>query len=159
MANFTIIGLMIFYFLCCFVLIGSILLQSGKGGGLSSLAGGGGTGIADALGATSAEKTLGRITTFFAIGFMVLAIVISVMGKYQSEGDEALEIFPEAPAAAVAPVIPGEIPGEAGASGVEATTIPFNDQTPKAISEAISRAIPGGDLPDVPVEEGVPSEN
>ena len=74
------IGLMLtIYFLACAILIFVILIQSGKGGGLSSL-GSASQGISDALGATGAEKALNRMTTWAAVGFMVLAIVLSLAG-------------------------------------------------------------------------------
>ena len=54
-------------------MIAGILLHSGRGGGLSDMFGGAGT---TALGSTSAERNLTRITTVFAITwfFSVLAL-------------------------------------------------------------------------------------
>ena len=75
---FIILGLIIYTMACCF-LIFVILVQSGKGGGLSTL-GSASQGISDALGATGAERTLTRMTTWSAVLFMVLAIMLSLGG-------------------------------------------------------------------------------
>ena len=55
-------------------MVAGILLHSGRGGGLSDMFGGAGT---TALGSTSAERNLTRITTVFALVwfFSVLALV------------------------------------------------------------------------------------
>jgi preprotein translocase subunit SecG len=76
---FLIAIMLILYTLACCVLIFVILIQSGKGGGLSSL-GAASHGLTEALGATGAEKTLNRVTTWCAVGFMVLALLLSLMG-------------------------------------------------------------------------------
>lgn len=77
---FLIILLGLYTFACC-VLIFVILIQSGKGGGLSSL-GSASSGLTEALGATGAEKTLNRLTTWCAAGFMVLAVIISLYATH-----------------------------------------------------------------------------
>lgn len=97
--------LLALYFFICFLLMGVILIQSGKGGGLSSLGSAAG-GISDALGATGAEKTLNKITTGIAVGFMVLAIFLSIFGA-RSSGTKASDIFKDKPAATTAPAAPG----------------------------------------------------
>lgn len=77
---FLIILLGLYTFACC-VLIFVILIQSGKGGGLSSL-GSASSGLTEALGATGAEKTLNRLTTWCAAGFMILAVIISLYATH-----------------------------------------------------------------------------
>jgi preprotein translocase subunit SecG len=72
--------LLLLYTFACVVLIFVILIQSGKGGGLSSLGASSG-GISDTLGATGAEKALNKLTTYCAVGFMVLAILLSIFGS------------------------------------------------------------------------------
>lgn len=76
------------YFLACIILIAVILIQSGKGGGLSSL-GAASQGISDAFGTTGAEKTLNKGTTYAAVGFMVIAILITLIGRFQT-GDTTI---------------------------------------------------------------------
>lgn len=80
---------LIVYLILCLGLIFFILIQSGKGGGLSSL-GGANEALSESLGATGAEKTLTKITTFSAVGFMVLAIVLALMGSAMSSKNEQL---------------------------------------------------------------------
>ncbi len=78
MTWWMILMLMIYGFACLF-LIFVILIQSGKGGGLSSLGQASG-GLSESLGATGAEKALNKMTTVSAVAFMVLAILISIAG-------------------------------------------------------------------------------
>lgn len=70
--------LIIGYFFICLILVLTILMQSGKGGGLSGMIGG--STLAEAFGATGAEKTLSRWTTYAAIGFFLLAIGLTIFG-------------------------------------------------------------------------------
>src|SRR5690606_10245550 len=114
MLTWWMIILLFIYVVICFLLMGAILLQSGKGGGLSSLAGAGG-GIGDAIGATGAEKTMNKITTGVAVSFMLMAILLSLLGRYLGPGEGRSEVFGDG-AAAPAPVvqeIPFDAPGDA----------------------------------------------
>lgn len=77
---FLLVILLLVYLFSCVFLIAVILLQSGKGGGLSSL-GAASSGISEALGATGAEKTLNKMTTFCACTFIILAILLSLVGS------------------------------------------------------------------------------
>ena len=96
-----IIMLLLVYFVICLLLMGVILIQSGKGGGLSSL-GSSSSGISDALGATSAEKTLNKITTGIAVSFMVLAIILSIFGSRVTGGAAIPDDLFDGPAAGAA---------------------------------------------------------
>lgn len=73
------------WILCSAVLILVVLVQSGKGGGLSGLVGAG-SALGDHLGATGAEKTLNRWTTYFAVGFLVLNIAMVLIGPKAFSG-------------------------------------------------------------------------
>jgi preprotein translocase subunit SecG len=57
-------------------LIAGILLHSGRGGGLSDMFGGGG---GAALGSTAAERNLNRITTVFAMVWIVTVIALGFL--------------------------------------------------------------------------------
>lgn len=67
--------LLVLFALCCLFLIGSVLLQSGKGDIASALGGGG---AQTAFGPRSAASTLARVTLIAASGFMVLAFMFSL---------------------------------------------------------------------------------
>ncbi len=103
--KFLIILLLLLYTFSCIVLIFVILIQSGKGGGLSGLGASGG-GISDALGATGAEKALNKLTTYCAVGFVVLAILLSIIGSRNTQSGDSLvfeEIEAQDPAGATVP--------------------------------------------------------
>ena len=57
-------------------MIAGILLHSGRGGGLSDMFGGGG---AAALGSSAAERNLNRITTVFALVWILTVVALSFL--------------------------------------------------------------------------------
>ena len=79
-------GIAIFIFvLVCFMLMGFILLQSSKTGGMGTAMGG--QAINTAFGGQGADKLLVRITSGLAVAFMVLAISIGMMDNPASRID------------------------------------------------------------------------
>ena len=79
-------GLAIFIFvIVCIMLMGIILLQSSKTGGMGAAMGGGA--INTAFGGHGADKLLVRITSGLAVSFMVLAIIIGMMDNPASRID------------------------------------------------------------------------
>ena len=79
-------GIAIFIFvLVCFMLMGIILLQSSKTGGMGTAMGG--QAIYTAFGGNGADKLLVRITSGLAVAFMVLAITIGMMDNPASRID------------------------------------------------------------------------
>ena len=79
-------GIAIFIFvLVCFMLMGIILLQSSKTGGMGTAMGG--QAINTAFGGQGADKLLVRITSGLAVAFMVLAISIGMMDNPASRID------------------------------------------------------------------------
>ena len=73
----------------CIFLVFLILLQAGKGGGLSGLMGT--SALSDTFGATGAQKTLSKWTTILAILFLVLSLGITVVGAHHFKSDSLLE--------------------------------------------------------------------
>ena len=79
-------GIAIFIFvLVCIMLMGIILLQSSKTGGMGTAMGG--QAINTAFGGHGADKLLVRITSGLAVVFMVLAITIGMMDNPASRID------------------------------------------------------------------------
>ena len=79
-------GLVVFVFvMVCIMLMGIILLQSSKTGGMGTAMGG--QAINTAFGGQGADKLLVRITTGLAITFMVLAMTIGMMDNPASRID------------------------------------------------------------------------
>ena len=79
-------GLAIFIFVVvCILLMGIILLQSSKTGGMGTAMGGGA--INTAFGGYGADKLLVRITSGLAVSFMGLAIMIGMMDNPASRID------------------------------------------------------------------------
>jgi preprotein translocase subunit SecG len=57
-------------------LVSGVLLHSGRGGGLSDMFGGGG---GAALGSAAAERNLNRITTVFALVWVITVIALGML--------------------------------------------------------------------------------
>src|SRR6185436_9457818 len=89
------------YVLVCLVLLLVILLQQGKGGDMASAFGGGSSQAA--FGARAGATLLTKLTTVFAVLFMVGALVLAVMGQRGPGSVVSGSTPPPAPAAPVAP--------------------------------------------------------
>lgn len=106
----------IVHVLVCVVLIVSVLLQSGKGGGLSSAFGGGGGaggGMSSQMfGGRGAASFLSKVTAIVAVLYMVLVIGLNLMPS-ESQGprsiiqEEALKNQQSSPAQGL-PTVPTE---------------------------------------------------
>ena len=83
-------GLTVFIFvIVCILLMGIILLQSSKTGGMGAAMGGGA--INTAFGGQGADKLLVKITSGLAVAFMGLAIIIGMMKNPASRIDYSNE--------------------------------------------------------------------
>ncbi len=93
------------YVLTCLFMIVVVLMQEGKGGGLSGLVSGSSP-LSDTLGAHDAEATLKNWTKYSAVGFMTMAILLTLVGPrlMVNEGDAAInDLDDTAPTAVQAP--------------------------------------------------------
>ncbi len=109
----------VLHFLVCFVLIGVVLLQRGKGQDLGASLGGGSANTI--FGSRGAGNFLTRITTASAIIFMGTSLTLSYLGYKSSDArlfDESEPFVPEA-GAVPRPESSGleEIPNAAGSAG------------------------------------------
>ena len=59
-------------------MIALILFQSGRGGGMSDLFGGGGSGLSS-MGTTRVERSFQRLTVFAGIGFAITTVALSIL--------------------------------------------------------------------------------
>ena len=71
MRNFITTVTIVINVLSLIALVSGVLLHSGRGGGLSDMFGGGG---GAALGSAAAERNLNRITTVFALVWVITVI-------------------------------------------------------------------------------------
>lgn len=104
---------MIIFFLClvfiatCMFLILVILLQSGKGSGLSGMLGGANP-LMDSLGATGTEKALSKWTTISAVVFFIVALTLTLLGGKLLKMTRLSDQLKSTAAPASAPAIPGQ---------------------------------------------------
>jgi preprotein translocase subunit SecG len=76
--------------LVCIVLIVVVLMQSSKGGGLAGAFGGGGGGGDQALfGGHETATFLSKATTYLAVLFMVLSLVLAFLASNRSTGSDS----------------------------------------------------------------------
>lgn len=68
----------ILFIIVCLLLVLLVLIQNDKGGGISGAIGGGLAGANSVIGAQDTANILSRMTTGFAIGYMVLCITLSL---------------------------------------------------------------------------------
>jgi len=91
----------------CMFLILVILLQSGKGSGLSGMLGGSNP-LMDSLGATGTEKALSKWTTISAIAFFIIALMLTLLGGKLMKVTRLSDQLKSTAAPASAPAIPGQ---------------------------------------------------
>ena len=75
MRNFITIVTIVINVLSLVALVSGVLLHSGRGGGLSDMFGGGG---GAALGSAAAERNLNRITTGFALVWVITVMALGM---------------------------------------------------------------------------------
>jgi preprotein translocase subunit SecG len=80
--------LVVLFVLVCLILCFLVLIQSDKGGGISSAIGGGLASASSLLGTQDTANILTRGTTIFASAFMVLCIVLSFLATNASRSQQ-----------------------------------------------------------------------
>src|SRR5438270_5442886 len=91
------------YVVVCLVLLMVILLQQGKGGDMASAFGGGSS--QTAFGARGGATVLSKVTTVFAVLFMLGALALAIMGQ-RGPGSVVSGAAPPPPVSAPKPVTP-----------------------------------------------------
>jgi preprotein translocase subunit SecG len=117
------------YVLVCLSLIGSILLQQGKGGDIANAFGGGGS--QGAFGARAGATVLTRATSILAGLFVVLSLVLTTWGQ-RGPGSVVGGVAAPAPPSPVALPVPTPAPATPAAAPAAAapeTTAPAQPAT------------------------------
>lgn len=117
---FAYIALVVIYIFVCFFLILVVLLQQGKGADIAGAFGGGGS--QTAFGARGATTLLHKLTTGAFIGFIVLALVLTVFEARPRSS--VVRTLPQKAATQKAPVPPVQAPPGTGAAPVPAQPAP-----------------------------------
>ena len=126
------VALVVFYIFVCFFLILVVLLQQGKGADIAGAFGGGGS--QTAFGARGATTLLHKLTTGAFVGFIVLALALTLLEARPKSSvvrtlpaKAATEKAPVPPAAqpvAPAPVEPAPATGQPGTAPAPAAPAP-----------------------------------
>ncbi len=131
------IALVVLYVIICFFLILVVLLQQGKGADIAGAFGGGGS--QTAFGARGATTFLHKLTTGAFVGFVVLALVLSILEARPR--NSVIQTLPakaaaqKAPAPApAAPANPGAAPAPESAQPATGTTAPGTATQPSTQS-------------------------
>jgi preprotein translocase subunit SecG len=120
------IALVVIYIFVCFFLILVVLLQQGKGADIAGAFGGGGS--QTAFGARGATTLLHKLTTGAFVGFIVLALALTLLEARPKSS--VVRTLPAKAATQKAPVPPAAQPGApapvqpAPATGQPATSAP-----------------------------------
>ena len=122
-----------------------ILLQSGKGGGLAAM-GGSGTATEGIMAGRQASAVLTRSTWIMGGIFLFLAFVLSIMSSRAFQPQSILR--DAAPAAAPAPLLPGDAGGDTGGATDPGTLPPVGDPgAGEAGTDPTGGTGPGSDVP------------
>ncbi len=121
-------------------LIVTVLLQSGKGGGLAGAFGGGG-GAGAVFGGQTAATMLTKATRYLAVVFMVTCLTLAfvVRDRNTSAVLEGLQGQQAAPASAAGEVLPGEglpegVPQPVTSDGGAESAAPADDATENPVA-------------------------
>ena len=76
MRDFVLYLILVINLLSLVAMVAGILMHSGRGGGLSDMFGGGST---TALGSSAAERNLNRITTVFALIWVMTVVALDFL--------------------------------------------------------------------------------
>jgi preprotein translocase subunit SecG len=135
------IALVVIYIFVCFFLILVVLLQQGKGADIAGAFGGGGS--QTAFGARGATTLLHKLTTGAFIGFIALALLLTVLeAKPRSS---VVKTLPPKAATEKAPVPLPQAP--AGTSAAPAPVQPATGGPPAPAAPAPAPANPAGGPP------------
>ncbi len=127
--------LLVLHVLISLVLMITVLLQSGRGGGLAGAFGGGG-GSQAIFGGRGAATFLSKATTVLGASFMVTSLLLAVLSSHRFEGGKsALERAAERATTEQPTALPG--PGESG----------FPAAPPAGGEGGTPEAAPGGSTP------------
>ena len=87
------VGLVVIYVFICFFLILVVLLQQGKGADIAGAFGGGGT--QTAFGARGATTLLHKLTTIAFIGFIIIAMSLTILQATGPKSSSVMKNFSE----------------------------------------------------------------
>lgn len=128
--------LLLFFGFVSLLLIGVVLIQKGRGGGLAT-AFGGGSGTATAFGSKTGDVLTWATSVIFGI-FLILAIILNLIANFRSPQPLAGVTAEPPPASGPAGAVPLTVPGSAPATA------------PAATAEDVGRPAQGSQSPDTP---------
>ncbi len=127
-----IIAFTILHIIVCLLLCGIVLMQSGKGGGLSGAFGGGGGMQSQMFGAKAMNTAMTKLTSYLAIAFFVTSSILFVLTKDRVEStfDPAAGQTTEQTSTdqQPVPVTPADVDADAGAATTPTTD---GEETPQ----------------------------
>ena len=119
------------YIVNCFFLIGVVLLQAGRGGGMSLMGGAGGGGSATVFGIRGAATFVQKATVYSAVGFMSLSMLIAYKSMAPNATDRGVILSDEELAEMESSISAGgDTPGTtSGDSAEDEGTQPATEET------------------------------
>ncbi len=150
---------LILYVLAAAFLVLTILMQEGKGGGLSGL---GGSAIGDTFGFSNASTELRKFTRYSAIAFFAIALILTFIGESSIHNAEK-EFFKGAQVEETTPEKANDAVTTATAEETTATTAAEETTTPAeatttAPAEAATTATEQAAPAAAPTAETVPAD-
>lgn len=127
--------LIIFHIIAAFVLIGVILLQAGRGGGLADSFGGS---QLQSLFGTKSTTVLTRLTTVCAIVFIFTCLSLAILSSHRAKSvvdKAAIPVVPAVPDTQNLPVAAGPVSGFAPEFEPEPELTPVEDMVTSDVSQ------------------------
>lgn len=128
----------ILHVLVCFIMIGVVLLQSGKGAEIGAAFGGSSQTI---FGSRGPGTFLSKMTVAAAVVFMLTSMVLSVVSgtgsissRIKAGPAEEAPMAPAAPGNEVPPILPPDMPADQPAAPAQGAAPPPDSGTPSADS-------------------------
>ena len=124
--------------IACIFLIVVVLLQAGRGGGFSDMAGGG---QASSVFGTQTNQFMTRLTEVFAVIFVVTSLSLAIMSSQRGKSLVEKRRFDMPKAATTAPVVPPAPASEKPAAEV-ATTQEVEEKAGEKLAEEVKAPEP-----------------
>ncbi len=140
--------LSILYVLVCFLLVVAVLLQEGKGGGLSSAFGAGGAGQT-LFGAGGAGNFLTKATSILGGAFMLFSLLLALLSGSSTTTRQRSVLQPNAAPVTGQQAVPGQVPqAPAGTVLPEGQGTPPAGQIPAGTQAPAETPVPAPGTPD-----------
>jgi len=140
---------LIVYVIICGVLVALILMQEGKGGGLSGVMG---ASMGETFCFGGASKQVRRYTSYCATAFLVLTVILTFLAEATFRGNESRFVGSDKPAASAPAATTEPAPAATEAAPAATEAAPAATKTAPAGTEAAPNPATPGQVTPAPAQ-------